>query len=342
MALAVALSAVALSAGVADAADNGFYAGKQIELLSGSEPPGVYDAYVRLLAKYMPKYIPGQPTIVVQYMPGAGGIKVTNYIANIAPRDGTVFAGTIAGAPTAALMTPDVAKFDINKLSWIGSAARDPYIGYVWHSSKIQTLEDAKKMPSTMGGTSAGTAGVDMVILADAFFGFKFKLVAGYQTSADVKLAMEKGELDGTFANAWSDLKTLNYDWVRDGKVRIIVQHGFAKDPALPGDAPLFIDQAKTDADRQALYLMLARQEASKPFFASPDLPPGRLDILRHAFDAAIKDPGFVQDATAAHLSVDGAMTGDELAQMVTKLSATPTTVVERVKTTLANYHGDK
>jgi tripartite-type tricarboxylate transporter receptor subunit TctC len=336
MALAIAFFAAATA--WARGADGDFYEGKQIQLICSSEPGAVYDVYARLLAKYMPNYIPGQPTMIVQNMPGAGGLKATNYIANIAPRDGTVFVGTISGIPTSALMTPELAKFDVNNLSWIGSITKDPFIGYVWHTAPIQTLEDAKKIPVTMGATTAGTGGVDMVILADAFFGFKFKLVAGYKDTLEVKLAMEKGEIDGTFANGWGDLKTLNYDWIRDGKVRIIVQHGFEKHPELP-DVPLFMDQAKTEADRQALVLMLSRQEASKPFFGPPGLPPARLAILRHAFDAAIRDPGFVQDAATAHLAVEGPMNGDQLAAMVAQVSATPLSVVERVKSTLANYH---
>lgn len=210
MALAIAFSAAAMAG--AGAAEGDFYAGKQIQLICSSEPGTIYDVYARLLAKYMPNYIPGQPTMVIQTMPGAGGLKASNYIANIAPRDGTVFAGTISGIPTSALMTPELTKFDVNKLSWIGSITKDPFIGYVWHTSPIQTLEDAKKIRVTMGATTAGTAGVDMVILADAFFGFKFKLVAGYKDSLEVKLAMEKGEIDGTFANGWGDLKTVNYD----------------------------------------------------------------------------------------------------------------------------------
>src|SRR5262249_9348991 len=162
-----------------------------------------------------------------------------------------------------------------------------------------KTLEDAKTTESIMGAVGVGVASADYAILAREMFGLKFKLVTGYKSSNDVKLAMERGEVDGTFGNGWTSVRISEPDWIRDKKIRIIVQHGFKRLPELP-DVPLFLDLARNEADRQALVFMLARQEAAKPYFAPPGVPPERLAILRKAFTAAVHDPRFTDTAAKA------------------------------------------
>lgn len=181
-----------------------------------------------------------------------------------------------------------------------------------------------------MGGVSVGASSVDYAILARDMFGLKFKIVTGYKASNDVKLAMERGEVQGTFANGWSSIKTAEPEWLRDKKIRIIVQHGLRKLPELP-DVPLFIDLAQNEADRQALVFMLARQEVAKPYFAPPDVPPERLAILRRAFDATVRDPKFMALAAKANVALEGPMTGDEVATLVAKVAQTPPAVIQRV-----------
>jgi len=247
----------------ADAAEDDFYKGKQIRLVLSSAAGGVYDTFGRLIARFLPAYLPGRPTIIVQNMPGASGLKATNYIYNNAPRDGTVIAGVHNGIPTAPFEEPKQTHFDVNRLSWIGSISEDPFVGYVWHTSRVQTYEDAKKSEVVIGSASVNSMGSKMAILSNALFGTKFKLVIGYEDSSTVKLALE--------GNSWGDLKTQQPDWIRDKKVRIIIQDGYRKVPDLP-DVPLIIDQAKTDADRQALDLMLERQKFARPYVAPPGL----------------------------------------------------------------------
>jgi tripartite-type tricarboxylate transporter receptor subunit TctC len=161
-------------------------------------------------------------------------------------------------------------------------------------------------------------------------FGLKLKIVTGYKASNDVKLAMERGEVQGTFANAWSSIRAAEPEWLRDRKIRIIVQHGFNKHPELP-DVPSIFDFAQNEADHQALVFMLARQEAAKPYFAPPDVPADRLAVLRRAFDATVRDPKFVALAAKAGIALDAPMTGNELGSLVAKVSQTPATVVQRV-----------
>ena len=183
--------------------------------------------------------------------------------------------------------------------------------------------------------------GSKMAILSNALFGTKFKLVIGYEDSSTVKLALERGELEGTFGNSWGDLKTQQPDWIRDKKVRIIIQDGYHKDPDLP-DVPLIIDQAKTDADRQVLDLMLERQKFARPYAAPSGLPPGRLELLRRAFDATVRDPDFVKGARSAGLAVDNPLTGEQLTKEIARLSATPATVMERLSKLFDDYLANK
>lgn len=339
-ALALVIATVAPGR-VTHAAEDDFYRGKQIRLIISSGPAGVYDTYSRLIARFLPAHLPGHPTIVVQNMPGASGLKATNYLFNNALRDGTVIAGVHNGIPTAPFEEPAQTHFDVNKLSWIGSISEDPFIGYVWHTSPVQTYEEAKKSQVVMGSASIDSMGSKMAILSNALFGTKFKLVIGYADSSKVKLSLEQGELQGTFANSWGDLRTQQPGWIRDKKVTIIIQHGYHKDPDLP-DVPLIIDQAKNGADRQMLDLLLERQRFARPYVGPPGLSHDRLELLRTAFDATMKDPDFVKGAQAARLVVDNPMTGEQLTKEIARLSATPVVVMGRLSKLFDDYRANK
>jgi tripartite-type tricarboxylate transporter receptor subunit TctC len=316
-------------------AQEDFYKGKQLRLVVSTDAGGAYDTYARLLTPFLREYIPGNPTIIVQNMPGASGLKAANYMATNAPRDGTVIASTHAGILTAQLTSPDAAMFEANRLSWIGSITTDPFVGYVWHTVPVRTLADLRTTEVVMGGVSVGAASTDYAILARDMFGLKLKIVNGYKSSNDVKLALERGEVQGAFANGWSSIRNAEPEWIRDGKIRIVVQHGFRPLPELP-DVPLFISLAQTEADRQALVFMLVRQEAAKPYFAPPDVPAERLAILRRAFDAAVRDPRLAALAARAGVTLEGPMTGEELAALVAKVSKTPPDVIARINRMLA------
>jgi tripartite-type tricarboxylate transporter receptor subunit TctC len=327
--LALLTALVASGADSAAAADD-FYSGRQIRLIVSSAPGGVYDVFGRLIARFLPAHLPGHPMIVVQNMPGAGGLKAANYLANSAPRDGSVIAGVHNGIPTAPIEEPTQAHFDANKLSWVGSISEDPFVGYVWHTSPIRTYQDAKTTPAVMGSATVNSMGAKMAIVSNAMFGTRFKMVTGDENASQVKLALERGEVEGTSANSWGDLKTQQPDWIADRKVRIIIQHGYRPQPDL-ADVPLIVDQAPNDADRQALDLLLARQKYARPYLAPPGVPPDRLALLRRAFDATVRDPAFVQGARAAHLEVKNSMSGEELAETIARLSSTPAAVTERL-----------
>ncbi len=335
--LAAAVLALAgLSIGT-EAAAADFYKGKRITLIISTAPGGLYDFYGRLIAKHMPNHIAGNPSIVVQNMPGAGGKKATGYMFKIAERDGTVFAGTHSSIPASPLLFPKAARYDVTKFNWLGSVTQEPFVGYVWHTAPVKTFEDAKKTEVSMGGNSVGTGGVDMAIISNRWFGTKFKIITGYKGSRQTKLALEKGEVQGTFANSWGDLKAQKMEWITNKKVNIIIQHGAKKHKELP-DVPLFQDQAKTKAQRQGLKLMLANQSFSKPYFMPPGVPADRVALMQKAFSDMVADPKFVAEATKLHLAVVDSMDGERLTKAVAALSSTPKSVVASLHKLFNDY----
>jgi tripartite-type tricarboxylate transporter receptor subunit TctC len=317
-----------------------FYKGKQIQILSSAASGTSYDMYSRTLAKYMAKYVPGNPTFIVQNMPGAGGLKVANFIANNAPRDGTVFAGTHPVIPIGNLTNPAEAQYKATELSWIGSVTRELYLGYFWHTAPAKTFEEAFQKEVIMGGAAPGSFSIDMAILSNEILGTKFKIITGYQSSPQTQLAIERGEVHGVMGTAWSALKRTATEWINQKKVNIVVQYGFKRNPQLPPDVPAFIDFAKTEADRQAIKFMIARLDHGKPYFGPPGIPPERLEILRRAFDKTVRDPEFIKEIEKADSEVDGPMTGEELAALVAEEAATPPAVVKRIEDAISKFVG--
>jgi tripartite-type tricarboxylate transporter receptor subunit TctC len=333
----MAASAVMIGFGAADAAAQSggdFYKGKELRILIGFGPGGGYDLYARLLARHIGAHLPGRPSVVPQNMPGAGSVLVANHLANVAPRDGTVIGTFASGVPTVPLLTPDKAKFDARNLTWIGSANTETQIDYLWHTAPAKTIDDVRKIETVLGATGPGAATVDFPLMVNAILGFKYKLVLGYKGSADIDLAMERGEVHGVSGLTWTGVSSTNADWLRDKKITIIAQYGQTRHPDLP-DVPLVIDLAKTQADRQALNLVFARQEMGRPFAAPPSLPAERAAALRRAFDETMKDRDFLADSKKSKLPVLP-IGGEKLQQMVAELYATPHAAIERVRKILA------
>lgn len=333
-ALCVALAAAGTSS---PATAEDFYAGKEIKAIVDSDPGGTFNAYVRVVAKHIGKYVPGKPTVTVQNMPGAAGLKVANYMANVAPRDGTVIAGTRASVPIGALTNPKEALYDATKFGWVGSVTKELYVGYFWHTAPVQTFEDAQKREAIIGGTGPGTFSIDMAILANEFLGTKLKIVTGYKTFEETNLAMERGETHGVLGALWGSLQSGKDERVRDGLIRFNVQYGFKRDPRLP-DVPLYIDYAKTEEARQVIKFMIERLEHGRPYFVPPGVPPERLAILRTAFDKTMKDPEFLKDIEAVGGEVNGPMTGQELEAIVAEEVATPPSVLKKIEGAFSKF----
>ena len=310
-----------------------FYKGKQIHLVVGSGVGSGYDINSRMVARHWGGHIPGNPTIVVQNQPGAGSLITTNTLANTAAKDGTVVAAVINGVPTAPLLQPDAARFDPIKLNWIGSTNRDTQVIYAWHTSPVRELKDLLSKELIIGATSSGTTQVDFPLVTNAILGTKFKVVSGYEGTAQIHKAMEAGEVQGLGSLAWSSLKALNADWIANGKVRILAQWSSPAHPDLNA-YPLVESLATNDENRLALKLLTSRLEAGRPFVAPPGVPPVRVAALRKAFDETMRDPAFLAEAKRLLLDVEP-MTGEEVAELVKSVLATPPAVVARVRKVL-------
>lgn len=331
---------IASAAQAADAVED-FYKGKQIRLIVSTSSGGLYDTFARLMARHWGKYIPGRPNIVVENMPGASGIIAANFVANAAARDGTVIASVQSNVPTADALRMEGVRFKGADLSWIGSISQETFIAYVYKTAPIQTLDETLTKEVVFGGPALGSASIDMAVIARKLFGFKLKIVTGYTGGSEAKLAMERGEIDGTFGNGWGALKTDQPDWVRDKTVRIIVQHGLARNPELP-DVPLLLDWAKTEEDRQLLQILMARTAFAKPYFAPPGIPADRLAALRRAFDQTVSDKEFLAEAAKVNANPEGPMTGENVSATIAKLSETPPAVVDRINAIFAEFRQNK
>ncbi|HEY6703856.1 MAG TPA: hypothetical protein VI010_07145, partial [Xanthobacteraceae bacterium] len=260
---------------------------------------------------------------------GAGSLTMTNALYHTGPFDGTVMGASFNGMPTTPLLQPTGARFDPVKLNWLGSTNRETQVMYVWHTAHAQVLEDAQGREIVMGAQAPGSTQFDYPVLANKLFGFKFKVVTGYESTPKIHLAMESGEVHGTIAN-WSTLKAINSNWITEKKIRILAQWALQKSPEL-GDVPLFLDLARTEADRDALRLMLARLEYGRPFFLPPNVPTARIEALRRAFDATMKDPSYLAEAEKLKVDVDP-LSGEQVAALVEQVSRTPADIVARVR----------
>jgi tripartite-type tricarboxylate transporter receptor subunit TctC len=326
-----------VSAGAAQAQEDpaAFYAGKRLQLQVGTAAGTGYDIIARVIARHMPRFIPGNPNIIVQNVPGVGSIKLATSLATIGPKDGTAFGLAINGLPTAPLLQPEAAKFDPATFNWIGSTNREIQVAVVWHTAPVQTLEELKTKELIVGATTPGTATMDFPAIANSVLGLKFKIVPGYEGTAQINVAMERGEVHGNAGLGWVSVKTQSLAWLNEGKIKIPAQFGFERHPDLP-NVPTVYSLATTEAQRQALALVFARQEYGRPFFAPPDVPPARVAVLRRAFDATMKDPAFLAEAEKLKLEIEP-MTGEALQTIVAKLASTPPAVVQQVRDALAN-----
>jgi tripartite-type tricarboxylate transporter receptor subunit TctC len=331
--LVACLAAVVAHSAVAQEDVATFYNNKQVRLVVGSAAGTGYDIIARTLARHWGEHIPGKPSIVVQNMPGAGSLQMTNLLYNSGPKDGSTVGLAINGMPTAPLLSPAAARFDPAKLNWIGSTNREIQAVMVWQTAPVQSLQDLMSKELVVGASSAGTATHDFPLVANAILGTKYRLVRGYEGTPQINRAMESGEVQGNGGIGWVSIKTQSGAWLKDGKIKVIGQYGLDRHPELK-HIPTFMELAKTEADRQALRLVFARQEYGRPFFAPPDVPAERVTALRRSFDATLADKNFIADAAALSLDIEP-MTGEQVAELVAAVSATEPAVVERVRAAL-------
>ena len=274
------------------------YRDKTITIFVATSPGGGYDFYGRLLARHIGKFLPGNPQVIVKNMPGAGGIVLANYLAQRAARDGTEIGALEHGTAFAALLNGTAIRFDPLKLGWLGSLDQFVPIVAVWHTVPIYSAEDLLTRKMTVGSSGAGSTTSGYPNSLNAILGTKIKVIGGYAGSAEINLAIERGELDGIASWCWTCAKSEKPDWISQNKLRVVLQLGPVGDPELNQKGiPAAVDYARTDEQRQMLNLVFASVAMSRPFAAPPGLPPDRLELLRNAFAKAATDPDLIADA---------------------------------------------
>jgi tripartite-type tricarboxylate transporter receptor subunit TctC len=306
-----------------------FYKDKTLKLLVASGSGGGYDTYTRVLGRHIGRHVPGQPNIVVQNMPGASGLKATNYIANSAPKDGSEILATYNAILIEPLVGGNAVQFDILKLTMIGSISKVQNLCVVWNTSSIQRIEDAMEREVVLAATGATGNAATLPRLLNLIVGTKFKVVMGYSTS-ESRLAVERGEAEGICGYSYGTLVASSPDWILNHKVRILIQNGRKPHPKIP-DVPLTYDKIKTEQGKAMFRLYTASEEVGRPYVAPPGVPADRTEALRRAFDATLRDPEFLVDAEKTNLEVDP-LTGEEMLALLRDVYATDPKVVEQVR----------
>ena len=303
-----------------------FYRGGQVDLYIGYSPGGGYDTYARVLARHIGRHIPGNPTVVPQNMPGAGSLTLANYLYNIAPKDGTAIGTFGRGLAMEPLLGGGGTRFDATRFAWIGSMNNEVSVCVSWHDSPVQTVADLATQELIVGGTGSGSDTHIFPVVLRNLLGLNIRLISGYPGGNDVLLAMERGEVDGRCGWSWATVLAVRPDWLAEDRINILVQMALAKHPDLP-DVPLITDLARNDDERQAMELIFARQVMGRPYVAPPGVPAGRLDALRRAFDATLRDEAFLEDARRIDLELNP-VSGEELDAVIARIyGATPAAV---------------
>ena len=280
-----------------------FYKGKQITFIVGSDPGGGYDLLARLVAKRLGQFIPGNPSIVVENMPGAGSVLMSNRIYNTAPQDGTVIGLVQRGVMISELIQQPGVHYEISKFNWIGSVTSEVSLVVAWHTSVVKKFEDLRTHPLIVGGTGTTADTEASARILNSLAGAQFKIVSGYPGTADVLLGMQRGELEGIADLSWSEMKTKNAELLREHDLNLLAQNTLIKSPDLP-NVPLSIDFVTDQADRPVAQLYYAMKGVARPILAGPLVPKERIAALRTAFWSMVQDPAFKQDAAQAKLEL--------------------------------------
>jgi tripartite-type tricarboxylate transporter receptor subunit TctC len=309
-----------------------FYRGRQMQIVIGSSVGGGYDAYGRLLARFLPKHIPGNPTAIPQNMPGAGSRSASNWLYNIAPKDGSVLGVTSQAGPLDQAFHQEGVQFDAAKFNWIGNPVVDNQVTITWAATGIETIADLiRKNDLVCGATGANTNPVIFPKLINELTGANIKVVMGYQGAAAAGLAMERGEVGCLGSHSWSTAKATMGHFLKERKMNVLVQWGPGKDPEISAyamrDVPLIVEFARNDQDREVLTLFNSSMSIGRPLLAPPDVPRARVDALRKAFDETMQDPEFLAEAKRLNLDIRP-LAGIDLQKLATDVSrASPETV---------------
>ena len=307
-----------------------FFKDKTMELYIGYTPAGGYDVYARTLGRHLDRLMPGKPNIVTKNMPGAGSLVLANWLYNVAPKNGTAFGMIGRGIGFDPLLGSTKAQFDAAKFNWIGSMNNEVSVCVAWHTTGVTKLEQVMQKELLVGGTGPAADTDQFPKAINGVLGTKFKIVTGYPGGNEIDLAMERGEVQGRCGWSWSSVVATHKNWIDDKKINILAQLALSKHPDLP-NVPLITDFAKTDEQKQIFNLVFARQPMGRPFLAPPGVPEDRVDALRKAFMATMKDKDFLAEAAKAKLEINP-VSGEDVQKLVQDIyRKTPKAIAAKV-----------
>ena len=305
-----------------------FYRGKTISFVIGVGPGGGYDLSSRLVAQHLPRFIPGHPAVVPRNMPGASGIVSALNVFNVAARDGTVV-GMLQPTFVVEKLNDRSLKLESEKFTWIGRVDASVLVGLAWAGAPVRSIADAKRIPASMAAIGAAGTAATVPWALNQLIGTRFKVVLGYDSSAAMGLAMERGEVDGNGSTSWDYLET-KPDWVANRRITFLYTIALDRYRLIP-DIPTILELADSVQARAVLKLVASGSTIGRSIVGPPDIPADRVAALRQAFDDMVQDPEFLADARSRHLGVDP-MPGAELARIVADIAAAPPDVVDKMK----------
>jgi tripartite-type tricarboxylate transporter receptor subunit TctC len=306
---------------------------KDLTIYIGYSPGGNYDVYGRIIGRHIGRHLPGNPTVVVKNMDGAGSLKLTKYLYTTAPKDGSVIGVVSRGSPFGPLLNIPGADYDATKFNWLGSTNDEVSVCAFWHESGVKDWRTLREKSVSVGGTGPSSDNEQYPRIINAIFGTKMKIISGYPGGNNVDLAIERREVDGRCSWSWSSVKAGHASWVTEGKIVTVLQLSLTKHPDLP-NVPLITDIAENAKDRALLEAVFARQRLAWPFVAPPDMPADRVKMLRDAFEATMNDPEFIAEAdkmNLEHVLVKGA----DIEQLIARVYSLPEDSVQRLRTML-------
>ncbi len=305
------------------------FAGKTIRLYIGTGPGGGYDTYGRLVARHIGRHIPGNPSVLPQNMPGASSLTLTNFLFNTAPRDGTAIGIINQAMPTEQYLDVGNTNYDAQKFNWIGRVTSAVEMAIVWHTVPVQTVEDVRRRETIMGGTGPTSGTVFEPYLLDNLAGMKFKVITGFNGTSEIALAMERGEIEGS-ATPLESLTSYRADWVRDHKIRILVQYTAVRDPEV-SDIPTMVELGQTEEARQILGYYASAAEVGRSIVAPPGMAPETARMLRRAFDEMLRDPVFLDEVKRTGIQLKP-MSGERLQDLIVQVAKFPPALIEKAR----------
>jgi len=327
--LGLVFASLACFAATANAQPRVDFAGKTVTIVSSFSAGGGYTIYADIVARHLGAHLPGRPNVIVKTMPGAGGLNGTQHLFNVAARDGTVLGVVPQVVAIAQALGDGSQRYDVRAFNWIGRVNSNVEVQQAWHTAAVKTIDDARTKEIIVGGTGPESSSVVFPRILNAMFGMKFKVVAGYEGGNMASIAMERGEVEG-MVRPWSVIKTVRPEWLRDGKINLLVQYALARHPEL-ARVPAVVDLAQSEEQRQVLGLYASGSDIGRSIVAPPGVPAETVSVLRSAFMAAMRDPAFNADVAKSGIDVDP-LAGERLREIVRQAVDVPPQVVELAK----------